>query len=114
MPAFSTIPDIEIANWDPLVFGRVRTDPRAALRIHAPSFARSRLRLRGCAGARLCPTGESCPCAATMMAAMVISISPFDGRAPTQPRMDGSGPRDGCASIAFPQRLSQLFSPAAK
>jgi uncharacterized protein (DUF736 family) len=28
--------------------------------------------------------------------------------------MDGSGPRAGYASIAFPQRLSQLFSPAAK
>src|SRR5258705_12293310 len=28
--------------------------------------------------------------------------------------MDGSGPRGGYASIAFPQRLSQLFSPAAK
>jgi hypothetical protein len=49
-----------------------------------------------------------------MMVAMVVSISVFDGRAPTQPRMDGSGPRDGCASITFPQRLSRLFSPAAK
>src|SRR5258707_10721382 len=49
-----------------------------------------------------------------MTAVMVVSISLFDGRAPTQPQMDGSGPRDGCASIAFPQRLSQLFSPAAK
>jgi len=28
--------------------------------------------------------------------------------------MDGSGPRAGYASIAFPQRLSLLFSPAAK
>jgi uncharacterized protein (DUF736 family) len=49
-----------------------------------------------------------------MMAVMVVSIGLFDGHAPTQPRMDGSGPRDGCALIAFPQRLSRLFSPAAK
>jgi uncharacterized protein (DUF736 family) len=28
--------------------------------------------------------------------------------------MDGSGPRAGYASIAFPQRLGRLFSPAAK
>jgi hypothetical protein len=28
--------------------------------------------------------------------------------------MDGSGPRGGYASIAFPQWLSRLFSPAAK
>jgi hypothetical protein len=28
--------------------------------------------------------------------------------------MDGSSPRAGYASIAFPQRLSRLFSPAAK
>jgi hypothetical protein len=31
-----------------------------------------------------------------------------------QLRMDGSGPRGGYASIAFPQQLSRLFSPAAK
>ena len=31
-----------------------------------------------------------------------------------QPRMDGSGPRAGSASIAFPQRLRRPFSPAAK
>jgi hypothetical protein len=34
--------------------------------------------------------------------------------ASTQPRMDGSGPKAGFASIAFPQRLRRLFSPAAK
>ena len=82
MPAFSTIPDIEIVIWDPLVFGRVRTDRRAALRIHAPSFARSRLRLRGCAGARLSAIGDPCACALTMMAVMVVSIGLFDGRVP--------------------------------
>jgi hypothetical protein len=70
----------------------------------------SRVRVRGCANARLCATGDPCPCTASMMVVMVVSISLFDGRAPTQPRMDGSGPRDGCASIAFPQQLSRFFS----
>ena len=42
---------------------------------------------------------------------MVVSISLFDGARPTQPRMDGSSPRGGFASIAFPQRLSRLFFP---
>jgi|GEM_PF-3332992 len=46
MPAFSTIPDIEIANRVPRVFGRARTTGRAALRILTPSFARSRPRFR--------------------------------------------------------------------
>jgi hypothetical protein len=45
---------------------------------------------------------------------MVVSINFVHGRLPTQPRMDGSGPRAGNASIAYPQRLRRLFSPAAK
>src|SRR5882672_969167 len=55
-----------------------------------------------------------CPCASTMAAVMVVSISSFCGRVPRSLEWTDQGPRDGCASIAFPQRLGRLFSPAAK
>jgi uncharacterized protein (DUF736 family) len=49
-----------------------------------------------------------------MAAVMVVSISSFCGRVSRSLEWTDQGPRDGCASIAFPQRLGRLFSPAAK
>jgi uncharacterized protein (DUF736 family) len=42
------------------------------------------------------------------------SPSSVYGRVPRNLEWTDQGPRDGCASIAFPQRLGRLFSPAAK
>jgi uncharacterized protein (DUF736 family) len=49
-----------------------------------------------------------------MSAVMVVSIGLFDGRARRNLEWTDQGPRDGYASIAFPQRLGRLLSPAAK
>ena len=40
---------------------------------------------------------------------MVVSISSFCGRVPRSLEWTDQSPRDGCASIAFPQRLGRLF-----
>jgi hypothetical protein len=53
-------------------------------------------------------------CASMLAAVMVVSIGLFDRRARRNLGWTDQGPRDGCASIAFPQRLGRLFSPAAK
>jgi len=49
-----------------------------------------------------------------MAAVMVVSIGLFDGLSPRNLEWTDQGPRNGCASIAFRQRLGRLFSPAAK
>src|SRR5467141_2860373 len=53
----------------------------------------------------------TCLCASTMAAVMVVSIGSFCGRVPRSLEWTDQGPRDGCASIAFPQRLGRLFFP---
>jgi hypothetical protein len=107
-------PDTEIASQTSRVFGQdapTRLRPREIESCH---FLTSRLCFIDGEASVFARSVRPCPCAGSVAAVMVVSISPFMGALLTQPRMDGSGPRDGCASIAFPQRLRRLFSPAAK
>jgi hypothetical protein len=42
---------------------------------------------------------------------MVVFIGLFDGRVPTQPRMDGSGPRGGKSLDRLPATAKPAFFP---
>jgi hypothetical protein len=61
----------------------------------------------------LLPSAMPGPSASMLAVVMVVSISPFTGAYPRNLEWTEQGPRGGYASIAFPQRLRRLFSPAA-
>jgi len=109
----AAIPDTEAG---PMPLGllarlrRVRHDPQSSNR----SFAGARHHRVDARAQVLMRSAMPGPCASRMSGSHVVSIDLFDGRVPRNLEWTDQGPSDGKASIAFPQRLGRLFSPAAK
>ena len=93
------------------VFHRTRSIRRAAMRIHAPSFVRSRFRFPLMHGRQVFPRpAVPGPFAATMVV-MVVSIGLFDGRAPNATSNGRIKPEGRLRLDRLPARAPSVYFP---